>query len=130
MTHTDTSRPRRASCLRRIAADRPAGPPPTTSTSYPPFHGRWSRSFVFVAPEVVHFCALCRLNYPQIRIEIMGRYGAQYGSHAKSMPTNAHHIVAQQYLFILDFFAQNLQRIARIEYSDWARGLISDGNVF
>ena len=70
------------------------------------------------------------MNYRQSRIEIMGRHGAQYGSHAESMPADAHHIVAQQYLFILNFFTQNLQRIARIEYSDWARGLINDGNVF
>jgi electron-transferring-flavoprotein dehydrogenase len=35
MTHTPISLPRSAaSCFRRIAADRPAGPPPTTTTSY------------------------------------------------------------------------------------------------
>ena len=59
----------------------------------------------------------------------MGRHGVQYGSHAESMPTGARHIVAQQGLFMLDFFAQSLQRVVRIEYSNRPKLPIKDGKV-
>src|SRR5208337_2079193 len=46
-----------------------------------------------------------------------------------SRVTNAHHIIPQERLLMLDLFEKSFEHIPRVEQADWPRVLIQDGYV-
>src|SRR5208337_1702318 len=48
---------------------------------------------------------------------------------SNSWVTDAHHIISQEHLLMLDLFEKSFEHIPRVEHGDWPRVLIQDGYV-